>query len=108
MGDNNGCLLAYNFRHGVLDNFLTLTVEGTCCLIENHDRSTFKYRSSDYYSLLLSATQFNASFTNNRVITFWEFLYEFLCVSGFSCVLNVSVGRFTVKVCNIFPYCPVE
>ena len=77
---------------GLLDCVLGLSVQRTCCLVKEEDLGLANESTGDGDSLLLSARQLHASFSNQGIISLRKdalILKECVCACLFACFIQL-------------------
>ena len=83
--DNGLLLLLEKLIESLLNGMLTISVQGTCGLIEKKDARASNESSRDCNSLLLPARKARATFTNLGIEAIWE--QPFVIEEATSCLL---------------------
>lgn len=76
------CGFPFNsIKHSFLDVLLRFTIKSRCCLVKDDDRCFCDERSCNCDTLSLSSREFDTSFSDQSLISFWELRYKRIAVS---------------------------
>ena len=86
----------------------TFGIQITGSLVKNENTWISQRRSGNGESLPLAATQFEASFSNHRVVAIWQLFNERVRVGYFSRFPNIVIGCHTFAITDIGRNRPVK
>src|SRR5699024_8983713 len=103
MSNNNNCFIPPKVLNRPLYNVLRFTIQGTCRLIQNEDRSVKIQSPCQYNPLTLTTTQLTACFPDHSIQSMFKILYKMPYIRFSTCIDDLFFILILIRQTNIIP-----